>query len=81
MESNYEADQLLQEAVDGGYIDADSKVHGIARFCNDQGYQSLSPAQKAIGETFRIWRGMIVDISGFPLRLPGLHISNSSASV
>lgn len=48
MDPNYEADELLQHIANGGYIEEGSKEHGIARQCNDLGYDSLSPAQAAV---------------------------------
>lgn len=48
MEYDSRADDLLQEAVDAGYVEEGSTAHGIARRCNDRGYESLSPAQKSI---------------------------------
>lgn len=48
MGSNYEADELLHDIVDSGYIEEGAKELGITRQCNDRGYDSLSPAQKAI---------------------------------
>ena len=48
MESNYAVDELLQEAVDGGYVEEGSAAHGIAKQSNDRGRDSLSPIQKAI---------------------------------
>jgi enoyl-[acyl-carrier-protein] reductase (NADH) len=47
-DSNYDADELLQEAVDGGYVDEHSAAYGIARQCNDRGYETLSATQKTI---------------------------------
>lgn len=48
MDYNYESHELLQDAVDEGMIDEKSAACGVAKQCIDQGYDSLSPAQRAV---------------------------------
>jgi hypothetical protein len=48
MDYDFESHELLQDAVDEGFIDENSTAHGIAKLCIDQGYDSLSDKQKAV---------------------------------
>lgn len=48
MEFDYEAHELLQEAIDKGMIEEKTAAHGVALQCIEDGYDSLSPKQKAV---------------------------------
>lgn len=48
MEYDNESHDLLQAAVDEGYIEEKSTAHGIALKCIDEGYEALSAKQKAV---------------------------------
>lgn len=48
MEYDYESHELLLEAVDLGHIEKGTPAYGIALYCIDNGYDSLSPPQKSI---------------------------------
>lgn len=47
MDYDYELHELLQEAIDEGWIDESSAACGVAKQCVDRGYDSLSNSQKA----------------------------------
>ena len=46
--SDYELNEMLEEAALSGAIDASSAAYGIARLCIDNGYQALTDAQKRV---------------------------------
>lgn len=48
MDYDYEAHDLLQEAIDDGSIEEGSAAHGVALQSFDRGYDSLTDLQKAV---------------------------------
>lgn len=46
--SDYDLAVMLDELVDSGVVDCESPAFGVARQCLERGYESLSPAQRAV---------------------------------
>lgn len=46
--SDYELSEMLDELVTAGVIDDKSAAFGVARQCLDRGYDTLTPAQRAV---------------------------------
>lgn len=48
MDYDFESHELLQEAIDRGYIEENSDAHGVAKQCIGRGYDTLSEKQKGV---------------------------------
>jgi hypothetical protein len=46
--SDYELNEMLEEAVESGAIVPGTAAHGVALLCLDRGYAHLSAAQKSV---------------------------------